>query len=254
MLCVSLYLRASVVPQVSVRERMVKLPILTVLMPDNTLKPLAIYGAGGLGREIAVMVEQINQEERCWRLEGFYDDGIQRGTVVDGLPVIGGIEDVNSAGSRLSLVIAIADPLTRKILVEKIANDNIDFPILVHPQAIPGGETNYFGQGSIITAGCILTTGVVLGDFTIINLASTLGHDVKLGSFSIVMPGCNISGNVTVGECSLVGTGAKILQNLELGKNCTVGAGAVVTKSFGDGVTVVGVPAEPYRGDTKGTG
>jgi len=211
-------------------------------MPQTPLKPLAIYGAGGLGREIAVMVEQINRQEPCWKLEGFYDDAIARGTVVDGLPVMGGMDEVNRVATRTSLIIAIAVPSTRKAVVEKIDNDQIDFPVLVHPLAIPGSESNYFGQGTIITAGCILTTGVVLGDFTIINLSSTLGHDVKLGSFSIVMPGCNISGNVTVGECSLIGTGAKILQNLTVGKNCIVGAGAVVTKSFGDGVTVVGVP------------
>lgn len=219
-------------------------------MLTTSPKPLAIYGAGGLGREVAVMVEQINRslspsnEELCWKLEGFYDDGIAPGTVVDGLPVIGGLEAVNAITTRTSLVIAIADPRIRKGVVEGIDNDQIGFPALVHPQAIAGGETNYFGQGTIITAGCILTTGIVLGDFTIINLSSTLGHDVKVGSFSIVMPGCNISGNVIIGECSLIGTGAKILQNLKLGKNCTVGAGAVVTKCFGDGVTVVGVPAK----------
>lgn len=235
--------------------------------PSTSERPLAIYGAGGLGREIAVMVEQINRSVSLgngqspsngmsasltngsneWNLQGFYDDGIAPGTVVDGLPIIGGIEEVNKIGSPTSLVVAIADPATRKRLIEKIDNDNIDFPVLVHPQAIPGGEDNYFGKGSIITAGCILTTGIVLGEFTIINLASTLGHDVKLGSFSIVMPGCNISGRVQAGECTLIGTGAKILQNITLGHHCTVGAGAVVTKSFGDGVTVVGVPARVHH-------
>lgn len=219
-------------------------------MPTTPPKPLAIYGAGGLGREVAMMVEQINQalspsnKALYWRLEGFYDDGIEAGTVVDGLPVIGGLEAVNAIATPTSLTIAIADPRIRRTVAEGIDNDQIDFPALVHPRAIARAETNYFGQGSIITAGCILTTGIALGDFTIINLSCTLGHDVKVGSFSIVMPGCNISGNVIIGAGCLIGTGAKILQNLTLGKNCTVGAGAVVTKSFGHGVTIVGVPAK----------
>lgn len=215
--------------------------------------PIAIYGAGGLGREIAVMVEQINRSEPCWKVEGFYDDGIARSTIVDGLPVIGGIDEVNRITAHTSLVVAIADPQIRRRVVDRITNEHIDFPTLIHPQAIPGGGDNYFGRGTIITAGCILTTGIVLGEFVIINLASTLGHDVKLGSFTIVMPGCNISGNVEVDEGSLVGTGAKLLQNLTIGKNSRIGAGAVVTKSFGDGVTVVGVPARIYRRPSTGS-
>lgn len=205
--------------------------------------PLAIYGAGGLGREIALMIAQINRREPSWHLEGFYDDGVSKGSMVDGLPVLGGMDDLNQRKDSLSLAIAIADPQVRKSIADRIKNENVHFPVLIHPEAIPGGEDNYFGRGTVITAGCILTTGIVTGEFTIINLLSTIGHDVKLGSFTIVMPGCNISGNVQIGECSLIGTGAKVLQNLTLGKNCTVGAGAVVTKDFGDDVTVVGIPA-----------
>jgi sugar O-acyltransferase (sialic acid O-acetyltransferase NeuD family) len=205
--------------------------------------PLAIYGAGGLGREIALMIAQINRKERSWTLEGFYDDGVSKGSVIDGLPVLGAMEDLNQRKEPLALAVAIADPQIRKSVADRITNENVNFPVLIHPDANPGGEDNYFGRGTIITAGCILTTGIVTGEFTIINLLSTIGHDVKLGSFTIVMPGCNISGNVQIGECSLIGTGAKVLQNLTLGKNCTVGAGAIVTKDFGDDVTVVGIPA-----------
>jgi sugar O-acyltransferase (sialic acid O-acetyltransferase NeuD family) len=205
--------------------------------------PLAIYGAGGLGREIALMIAQINRREPSWALEGFYDDGFTKGSMVDGLPVLGGMEELNVRKESLAVALAIADPHVRKSIADSITNENVHFPVLIHPHANPGGEDNYFGRGTIITAGCILTTGIVTGEFTIINLLSTIGHDVKLGSFTIVMPGCSISGNVHIGECSLIGTGAKVLQNLTLGKNCTVGAGAVVTKDFGDDVTVVGIPA-----------
>lgn len=204
---------------------------------------LSIYGAGGFGRETALMIEQINAADQCWSLKGFYDDGISKGEVIDGLPVLGGMAEVNAVKKPLSLVVAIADPAVRCKVVSRINNPNISFPVIVHPQALIGSVTNFFGQGTLITAGCILTTGIVTGEFTIINLATTVGHDVKLGSFTSVMPGCSLSGHVEIGECTLIGTGAKILQNLSVGKNCKVGAGAVVTKSFGDDMTLKGVPA-----------
>jgi sugar O-acyltransferase (sialic acid O-acetyltransferase NeuD family) len=208
---------------------------------------LAIYGAGGFGRETALMVEQINRVDRCWNVIGFYDDGKQKGELVEGSPVLGGLKDVNLMEQPLSLVVAIADPSVRMKVVTSITNKQINFPVMVHPTALPGGVTNFFGRGTVITAGCILTTGIVTGEFVIINVATTIGHDVKLGSFCSVMPGCNISGHVQVGEQSWIGTGAKIIQHLTLGKNCKVGAGAVVTKSFGDGVTLVGVPGREMR-------
>ena len=36
---------------------------------------IAIYGAGGLGREVALMIHQINSHNPDpWKIVGFYDD------------------------------------------------------------------------------------------------------------------------------------------------------------------------------------
>ena len=36
---------------------------------------IAIYGAGGLGREIACVLKKINMVTPTWNLLGFFDDG-----------------------------------------------------------------------------------------------------------------------------------------------------------------------------------
>lgn len=206
---------------------------------------LAIYGAGGFGRETALMIEQINAVQKIWNLVGFFDDGLTAGEKVNGREVLGDIDTVNQVKEPLALAVAIAAPFIRRNVVEAIKNPLINYPVLKHPAAMIGDETNFFGRGTIITAGCILTTSIVLGEFVIINLASTVGHDVSLGSFCTVMPGCSISGNVSLVEGTLVGTGARILQNLSVAKDSQIGAGAVVTKSFEEpGVVLTGVPAK----------
>lgn len=53
----------------------------------------------------------------------------------------------------------------------------------------------------------------------------------------------NNNGLPVIGDRASIGNGAKIIGGITLGDDVTVGAGAVVTKSFGSGVTVVGVPA-----------
>jgi len=207
------------------------------------MKNLAIYGAGGFGRETAWLIQEINQVQDSWNLIGFYDDGIAAGSLVDSMPVLGGIEELNRNTETLNLVIAIADPLVRKSLVHRIVNSHVHFPSLAHPLARLGSQDNVMGNGCIITSGVIMTTGIVLGDFCIINLLTTIGHDVKLGSYTSVMPQCSISGNVQIGEGTFLGSGCRILQGITLGDHCIAGAGAVITKSFESKSTLLGVPA-----------
>ncbi|MEO5600478.1 MAG: acetyltransferase, partial [Cyclobacteriaceae bacterium] len=194
------------------------------------IRDLAIYGAGGLGREIAEMVGQINADKKQWNVLGFFDDGKIAGEVVDGLPVMGGVNEVNHFKNSLSVIVAIADSFVRKAVVSKVVNDRIDFPVLFHPGANTGSSSNKIAKGCIITAGCILTTGITLHDFVIVNLSTTIGHDVNIGEFSSLMPSVNISGNVKISKHVFIGTGATILQGLKVGEGAVIGAGAVVTK------------------------
>lgn len=51
----------------------------------------------------------------------------------------------------------------------------------------------------------------------------------------------------TIGNNCFIGANASIIGGIELGDDVRVGAGAVVTKSFGDGAILVGVPASDRR-------
>lgn len=207
------------------------------------MSDIAIYGAGGFGRETALLIQQLSQTDESWNLIGFFDDGLKKGAMVDSLPVLGGIEELNNYTQPLGIVMAIADPANRRTRVEGIINRKVTFPAISHPSALLGSPSNSFGHGVIITAGVILTTGVRIGDFSIINLATTIGHDATVGEFTAIMPQCSISGNVTIGNGTYIGAGARILQGVTLGADCVVGAGAVVTQPFPNGSKVVGVPA-----------
>ena len=216
------------------------------------MKKLAIYGAGGFGRETAVMIAQINQIP-TWDVMGFFDDGLKKGEEVDGLRILGDINDLNFCPDDLSVCLAVADPVIRFNLLKKITNPKIKFPSIIHPQAIVGDpKRNKLGKGSIITAGVILTTGIELGEFCIINLSSTIGHDVRLGTCCTVMPACSISGNVSVGSRCVLGTGSRIIQGVTIGENCMIGAGSVVTKSFGSNLKILGVPARKRISHVEG--
>ncbi len=206
------------------------------------LKDIAIVGGGGLGKETAVLIHQINQEELTWNVVGFYDDAMSVGQKVAGHLVLGKVDELNRIDYALHVVVAIGDPVIKKQVVQLLSNLRLHFPMLLHPSAIVGLNVKV-GEGSMITAGCRLTVDIEIGKHVLLNLNTTIGHDVAVGNFSSVMPGVHLSGSVKIGESVLIGTGASILQHVHIGDHAIVGAGAVVNKSVRESITVAGVPA-----------
>ena len=190
---------------------------------------IAIYGAGGLGKEVRGMIED---QKDLYDFIGFIDDTLTPEPLAD----LSQADDV---------FVAVANTGHRESIIDKLRSDFL-FKPLIH-STVQTRSSVSIGKGSIICAGVRLTVDISIGEFAIINLNATIGHDVKLGNFVSIMPGVNVSGNVTIGDNAFIGSGATILQGLSIGKGATVGAGAVVTKDVAPGVTVIGVPAKLMR-------
>jgi sugar O-acyltransferase (sialic acid O-acetyltransferase NeuD family) len=215
---------------------------------DSNKKEIAIFGAGGFGLEVAMLIEHMNRSVPSWELIGFVDDGESTGTIINGYPVLGGINVLNQWDKDLCLVLAIGLPRTKKQVLSKIKNKRISYPVLIHPSVVMGNNKYLnIGEGSILCAGTVITTNIVIGRHVILNLSCTVGHQCDIGDFSSFMPTCNISGEVRIGEGNFWGTGAKIINRKTVGNNVIVGAGAVIVDDVLDNVTVVGVPAKVIR-------
>ena len=114
------------------------------------MQKISVYGAGGFGREVMLMLRQINDINPAWNIVGFYDDGKPKGERVDDYTVLGGIDEVNAVTEPCELVIGIADPVTRRKIVAKITNPVVSFPAVVHPSVMKGDMLrNSFGRGAI---------------------------------------------------------------------------------------------------------
>lgn len=211
------------------------------------MKNIVIIGVGGFGREVKVLIDQINKKEKIYTILGFYDDALDCKSHYNGIPFLGTINQLNQINETTAVALGIGDPTTKAKIIKRLDNKNLSFPTLIHPSVQISDDEITVGQGTIICGSCILTCNIEIGSFVTLNLCCTVGHDTIIRDFASFMPSVNISGEVLIEECVYVGTGAKIINQLQIGKGTIVGAGAVVSKSLPHNCTAVGIPAKPIK-------
>ena len=215
----------------------------------RSTKNIAIYGAGGLGKEVAAGICRINNAGGArWNIVGFFDDNKPVGSKVSHYgEVLGGMIDLNAYTGPLALAIAVGDPMARKQIRGNITNPNITFPNLIAPSfRILDPATFKIGEGNIIQDNCSVTCDVEIGNYNVLNGSNAMGHDVHVGDFNVMMPGVRLSGEVTIGDCNMFGVDSVVLQRIRMGNNITLGAGSVLMTKPKDGMTYIGVPAKKF--------
>lgn len=213
-------------------------------------KKCFIVGASGFGREVLWLINRINKVSNSDCIETFFIvDGIDKGTLINNCKVAGDINYLaNNIDEYVDVYIAIGNSKNRKLIVDKLKkNKYLCFPNLVDPSVMIDDTTSHLGVGNIICASSVITCNVKLGDFVIVNLDCTVGHDAIINDFVTLYPSVNVSGNVIVGTCSEIGTGTQVIQKLEIGSQTIIGAGSVVVKDIVSNCTAVGVPAKVIK-------
>ena len=212
------------------------------------MKNIVIVGAGGVGRETSLIIQQINELKSTWNLIGFIDDDVNScGNLINGYPVIGGMDSLEKLSLDTYVVVAIANYKVKKRIVNKI-NNRFKFATIVHPRVLINDYMT-LGEGTIIYEGAILTTNIKVGNHVIISPKCGIGHDSIIKDYVSLLWNVNISGNDIIEEGVMMGSASTVIQGKKIGKGSTVGAGAVVIDNIDSYSTVVGVPAKVIKID-----
>lgn len=207
------------------------------------MKPIVIAGAGGFGREVCNLIQDINAASPTWRLIGFLDDdsrALERFSHYP--PLLGPIEAYRDL-DRPAVVCAVGRPALRTAIVDRLNEFDAQWTTLVHPTAVVGvGST--LGAGTIICRGATVTVDVVLGQHVHVNCGAVIGHDARLASYCTLSCFVDICGAVQLGEGVFLGSHASVLPCAKVDSWATVGAGSVVLQRVVAGETVFGVPAK----------
>jgi sugar O-acyltransferase (sialic acid O-acetyltransferase NeuD family) len=208
------------------------------------MTPLVIVGAGGLGRETAVLAADVNAAAPSWDVLGFVDDDpALQGTTVLALPVLGDV-DWLAQQNDLSYVLALGASGLRRRLAERLATVPLAPATLVHP-TVALHPSIRLGPGTLAFRGAVLMLAVTTGRHVVIDVHCTVGHDAVLDDFTTLHPGVHLSGAVHAEAAVEFGSGAVVLPGRRIGAATVVGAGAVVSRDLPPHCTAVGVPARP---------
>lgn len=210
---------------------------------------LVLVGAGGFGRETAQAVQAINSCGGGWQLLGYLDDDLaRRGTFVEGVPVLGGRDELRHLQDA-QLVVCTGRPgdyVSRLRIVTELDLPPERYATIIHPSAAVSANSS-IGPGSVLLAHVALTSTVRVGAHVAIMPHVTLTHDVVIDDFVTIASGVRLGGSVRVRRAAYLGAGAIIGERLAIGQFSLVGMGAVVTRNVPADEVWIGVPAHRLR-------
>lgn len=198
---------------------------------------LLIIGASGHGKVVADIALKMNR----WKYIAFLDDDATKKAVM-GLEVIGNTLDAFTCIGKSDIFVAIGNNFMRENFQEKLETEGANIPVLVHPNAIIGGQVE-LGNGTVVMAGVVINCCTKIGKGCIINTGATLDHDNDIEDYAHISPGVHAAGAVKIGKRTWLGVGSIVSNNVNVTNDCMIGAGAVVIKDITEPGTYIGVPA-----------
>lgn len=203
--------------------------------------PVLLVAASGLAREAAVAARLGGRD-----VVGCLDDSkaLLGREVSPGLPVVDCIDDV-ARYPDAELVVCAGKGAVRERIVERLTALGVEegrYATIVDPRAMLAPDT-VVGGGSILLAGVVATTQVVVGEHVVAMPNVVLTHDNRIEPYATLCAGVVLGGSVVVGRAAYVGMAASVREGIAIGAGSLVGMGSVVVRDIGSAETWMGVPA-----------
>jgi sugar O-acyltransferase (sialic acid O-acetyltransferase NeuD family) len=212
------------------------------------MRPLVIFGAGGLGRELLGWINASSEAFRTkWRITAFVADDAAPGATCAGLPVNRRVDFVDPP----RYLLAIGSPAARRRLFAELEALGWEAVTWIHETVLVGQGVE-IGAGTIVCPFSTLSADTKVGRSVLINGRCGIGHDTEIGNYAVLLGDAAVSGNVSIGEGALVGSAAVIHPGMRVGDGAIVGIGSVVVRNVEPGTSVFGNPARKISVD-RGT-
>jgi acetyltransferase EpsM len=202
---------------------------------------------GGLGDGL-VMAEALRQASAAGQpvsLVGFLNDALPRGHLLDGMPVLGRLDDWRELDDDILFVPAIQKVREMPFRVRRLEELNIPderWGTVRHPLSAIASDVE-IGSGSFVASFVTVQPGARIGRFVGLRAGANIGHNAVVEDHAYVGPNATICGNAVLRRAGHLGPNAVILDKKVVGSFAVVGIAAAVTKDVEDFAVVMGNPA-----------
>lgn len=199
---------------------------------------IAIFGTGGMGREIADLCRAKTKTEFV-----FVRD--EPSGPINGIQVIAPVE----LSKDDQVIFAVGSSRDRRTLSERFPDQR--FATVISRTAIVSPSAT-IGEGSVLCDYCVVNNGATIGRHFQANVFSQVSHDCVIGDYVTFSPRVSCNGWVCIEDDVFIGAGAVIRngtpdRRLRIGRGAVIGMGAVVTADVRPMAKVFGVPAKEQR-------
>ena len=170
---------------------------------------LLLIGSGGFGR---VVLEHASQIYECV----FLDDGLEAGTLINGVHVIGKTAEMSAFFSEYKLLlVTIGNNALREKLYREAAVIGYSFPNIIHSSAYISPHAT-IGTGCVILNNAVIQNNARIGNGCILNPGVEAHHDSIIGDYcliytnSVVRSLTHVGDRVWIGSTATVSTGAVV--------------------------------------------
>lgn len=167
---------------------------------------ILLVGAGGFGR---VASELARQTYDC----AFVDDGVEIGTIICDIPVIGHTADLQELFVEYkNLVVVIGNNVVRERIYDTAKGIGYNFPNLISPSAYVSPYAK-LGWGCVILNSAVVQNGSTVGNGVLLNPGVEIHHDCSLGDYNLIYTNSIVRTFAKVGKCVRIGSDVTVCNN-----------------------------------------
>ena len=168
------------------------------------MKKLLILGAGGFGKTVMDMAQQLGEYDKI----AFLDDG------KTGPGILGACgEYAMFADEQTEVYPAFGNNEIRMRWLEVLEEEGILIPTLVHPRAYVSPMAS-LGTGSVVLPMAVVNTGVQVGNGCIVNIGALVDHDTVLEDGVHLAPGAIVKAENRIPQLQKIDSG-RVIENRE---------------------------------------
>jgi len=192
------------------------------------MKPVIIWGTGGIAEELLLLIKEDNSRQIvafCASREFCTENTFL------GLPLIAD-DDLDRVypPSECDIILTVGFKSMsefRQYKFKDLKSRGYHIQNYIHKSAIVQ-ESSVLGEGNIIMQGVVIGTKCRIGNSNIMLMGCNISHDIVIGNFCYFAPGVTLGGFVKSEDRCFFGLNSTIYPYVRLSWATLVGAGAII--------------------------